>query len=219
MTTLEEINGQIAEVTGIRNDLEVQFADISARLREAQDELERLAGLKLMLSDTDYTSSPEDFKRLCDKVRAYPGEHIFRKKMEEVIRSLPLPEGVSIRNITMAPFTNQPSLSLDFRKDITFSDEDAELLVNVIEFTDMGDGFMEHSPVSIHEWALAAHGVYTLVLDRNNEHARLYRQFFHQTTVVEDGTIAEVMTEISRDYYGERSYNTDLPDWDSEEED
>jgi len=217
-TTRNDLDEQIAEAEALREELNVQFGDILGRLNEVNALLTQLTARKTVLDGTDFRIDQDAFKDLCENARKNQ-EPLFRKKMEEVIRSFPLPAGMRIRNITMAPLSSQPNLTFEFDKDVVFSDADAEMVAELVEFVDLADGFHEHTPLMIHERYLAAHGTYTIVIDRDNEHARLYRQFFHQTTVIEDGSIAEVLTEVSAEHYGSFAMNTDPVDWDSEEPD
>lgn len=217
-TANEDLDVQIAEAEARQEELNVLFASVVGELNELRTHIADLTARKTVLNDTDFRVDHDAFKTLCENARKNK-EPLFRKKMEEAIRSFPLPAGIRIRSITMAALSPQPNLTFEFDKDVVFSDADAEMLVELVDFVDLADGFREHTPLMIHERYLAAHGVYTIVIDRDNEHARLYRQFFHETKVVEDGTIAEVLTEISAEHYASHEMNTDPVDWNSEEDD
>lgn len=216
MTTVtEDIDAKIVEAEELQKDLEIRFADILGHLNEVRREIAELSARKLALSETDFTHDPVSFKILCEKASAgvLP---VFRKKVEEIIRSFPLPAGITIDHIGFTPLNSQPQLTLAFEQGRTFTDEDAAKMVEMIEFVDLSDGFREHTPVQIKERDLCAFGVFTMVFDSDGENARVYRKFFSQTTTVEDGTVAEVLTAVSSFYY--HTSDSRLVDYDYEED-
>lgn len=214
-TTDEELDAKIAETEAHIDELNKRFSSLMSQLHVAQSELSDLNVRKSALRDTDFKANPTEFKNLCAKAIANPREALFRSKIEETIRSFPLPSGVKIDHIGLTPINPQPVLTLAFEKGVKFTDKDAAILVELIDFVDLADGFREHTPLMIRERHHAEYGIYTLVLESDNENARLYHRFFSQTSILKDGTLAEVLTEIADSYY--LTGKEDSVDYDYEE--
>lgn len=214
-TTDKELDAKIAEAEATVEELNRKFSKLTMQMHIAQNELSDLNARKLALQDTDFKAKPAEFKDLCAKAVANPRDYLFRNKIEEIIRSFSLPAGVKIDHIGMSPINPQPILTLSFTKDAKFTDKDAAVLVKLIDFVDLADGFREHTPLMIREKNNAEYGIYTLVLDSDNENARLYHQFFGKTSILEDGTLSEVLTKIAHSYYLDGK--EDLVDYDYEE--
>lgn len=220
-TTIEEIDAKIKDAEERQHLAEHRFAVITTELREIRDELSELESQKAILSEADFVHDAKAFEMLCKKALAQP-KSVFRKKFNEVVHSFPLPAGIEITSVLLGSddlMHRNPEvvLTLGFKQGQRFTHDDAEKLMHLIDTLDLMDGFREHTPVMVSEYSQNENGNYKIVFDKDNEHARLYRSFFHEVDVVEDGTIAEVLTAVARDYYYTKDESI-YPDWDSDGE-